>query len=68
MKKGLQISKLIIGMAAFYFAFRAGQALAFRLAEWNFEGTMEWLRTWILGGSVLVLAGCVVVIWKDWDR
>ena len=59
------MSKVILGLGAFYFAFRAGQALAFRLAEWNFEGTMEWLRTGILGGSVLVLAGCVVAIWRD---
>lgn len=65
MKKAVQFSKVMVLLAALYFVFHAGQALAFRLAESHLERTLGIMEGAILGLVAIGLIVTAVMIWND---
>ena len=55
----------MLTFAAIYFAWHAGNILVLRCAELNYELTITVIEKVILGGSVIVLVGAAINLWRE---
>jgi hypothetical protein len=65
MRKTIQYTKIMVTLAALYFAFHAGQALINRCAEINFGRTMLVMEGTILVTSAIVMIAVAILIWRE---